>query len=271
VPLDLRNDDGGPGHGKDSLLFFDPPADGTYQVKIGDARGLGGPAYGYRLTARLPRPDFQVKFNPTAPAVWLGGAVPIGVTADRLDGYDGPIDLKLENLPPGLSAPATSIPAGETATAFVLFAEPDAPPIDKAPDLKLIARATIDGKEVVRESAGGQPKVVPPGELVATTDLAEITVKPGAIVRLTVKIERRMGFKGRVPVEVRGLPHGVRVLDIGLNGILITEQETARTMRIYCEPWVEPIEHPIVVLARREGKNTEHAARSVLLKVVGPR
>jgi hypothetical protein len=82
-----------------------------------------------------------------------------------------------------------------------------------------------------------------------------------------VKVERRNGFKGRVPLEVRGLPHGVRVLDVGLNGILITEHDTSRTIAIYCEPWVQPIEHPLVVLARREGKNTEHAAKSVLLRV----
>ena len=83
-----------------------------------------------------------------------------------------------------------------------------------------------------------------------------------------VHIDRRNGFKGRVPVEVRGLPHGVRVLDIGLNGILITEKETTRTIVIYAEPWVEPMAHPIVVLARSERKGTEHAAKSVLLKVV---
>ena len=81
------------------------------------------------------------------------------------------------------------------------------------------------------------------------------------------RIERRGDFKGRVPLEVRGLPHGVHVLDIGLNGILITEQETVRTFAIYCEPWVQPTTHPFVVLARREGKNTEHGARSVLLRV----
>jgi hypothetical protein len=32
---------------------------------------------------------------------------------------------------------------------------------------------------------------------------------------------------------------------------------------------VQPTAHPFVVLARREGKNTEHAAHSVLLKIVG--
>jgi hypothetical protein len=31
---------------------------------------------------------------------------------------------------------------------------------------------------------------------------------------------------------------------------------------------VQPTEHPIVIFARREGKNTEHGAKSVLLKVV---
>jgi hypothetical protein len=58
------------------------------------------------------------------------------------------------------------------------------------------------------------------------------------------------------------------VLDVGLNGILITEAETTRTFVIRAEPWVEPTTHPFVVFARREGKNTEHAAKSVLLKVV---
>jgi hypothetical protein len=38
-------------------------------------------------------------------------------------------------------------------------------------------------------------------------------------------------------------------------------------MVLYCEPWVQPTEHPFVVLAVREGKRTEHAARSVLLRV----
>jgi hypothetical protein len=83
-----------------------------------------------------------------------------------------------------------------------------------------------------------------------------------------VKVERRNEFKGRVPVDVRGLPHGVRVLDIGLNGILITERESQREVVIYAEPWAQVQEHPFVVLARREGKGTEHAAKSVLLKVV---
>ena len=69
--------------------------------------------------------------------------------------------------------------------------------------------------------------MVEPGDLVTTAGVSEVTIKPGSEAKLTVKIERRNGFKGRVPLEVRGLPHGVRVLDIGLNGILITERDTS--------------------------------------------
>jgi hypothetical protein len=269
ITLFCRNDDGGPGYGKDSRVFFDPPADGDYQVRVGDARGEGGAAYGYRLTVRPPRPSFNVSFSPTAPLVWKGGAVPVNVNIERIDGFDGRVDVRLENVPRGFRAPATNILPSDNSTALAFSAEGAAanPPAGAAP-LKLVARAVIDGKEIVREATGGLPKVVEGGDIITTTDLSEVAVRPGGQTRLTVTVERRNGFKGRIPIDVRGLPHGVRVLDIGLNGILITEKETVRTMVIYAEPWVEPAAHPIVVLARHEGKNTEHAAGSVLLRVV---
>jgi WD40 repeat protein len=269
VQLSYRNDDGGPGYGKDSRLFFDPPADGDYQVRIGDSRGEGGTAYAYRLTVRPPRPSYTVSFTPTAPAVWKGGAVPVTVSADRSDGFEGPINVLLENLPAGFTAPRTSIPAGENATTFALWADANAVSPTKGAPVKLVARAVIEGKETVREVLGGLPRVLEPGDLVTTTEKSEVTVNPGKQVRLLVKVDRKRGFKGRIPIEVRGLPHGVRVLDIGLNGILITERESSRTIVIYAEPWVKPQTHPFVVLSRSERKGTEHAARSVLLKVQG--
>jgi WD40 repeat protein len=266
VNLFYRNDDGGSGYGKDSRIFFDPPADGTYRVRIGDSRNQGGPNYAYRLTVRPPRPSYTIGFNPTQPSVWRGGAIPITVTATRIDGFDGAIDLKFENLPAGFSAPSSRIGAGDNSTAFALWADADAKnPTAAAP--KIVARATIDGHEVVREAVGQLPRLVDPGDIVTATEQPEVTIKPGSEAHLTVKIDRKHGFTGRVPVEVRGLPYGVRVLDIGLNGILVIPGETQRTLAIYCEPWVEETVHPFVVLARQEGKNSEHAAKSVLLRV----
>lgn len=262
-----RNDDGGPGYGKDSVLFFDPPADGEYRVRVRDARGQGGELFAYRLTVRQPRPDFSVRFNPTAPSVWRGGSVPINVTATRIDGYDGPIHIQLGNLPAGFEAPPSFIEAGQESTTIPLYAMPTAKLPPKPEMLTLAAKATINGKEVTHGAIGGAPTLVEPGDIVTTTSVQEVTIKPGQETKLLVTIERRNKFAGRVPVEVRGLPHGVRVQNIGLNGILITERDTQREIVLYAEPWVKPMEHPIVVLARREGKNTDHGARSVLLKV----
>jgi len=262
-----RNDDGGPGYGRDSHLEFDPPADGTYQVRISDSRGQGDRSYVYRLTVRPPRPGFNISFKPTAPAVWKGGAIPVAVSADRVDGYKGPIAVRLENLPPGFSAPATTIPADENSTALALYADPAAANPAKTPPLKLVAQAMIDGREVRREATGGMPTVKEPGDIVTTTEQSEVTVRPGGQVTMTAHVERRNGFAGRIPLDVLGLPHGVHVLDIGLSGILVTPDATMRTFVISCEPWVQPQEHPFVVLAKREGKNSEHAAKSVLLKV----
>jgi WD40 repeat protein len=265
--LNYRNDDGGPGYGRDSRIFFDPPADSEYRVRVSDARGQEGVNYGYRLTVRPPRPSFNVRFNPTAPVVWKEGAVPITISVDRLDGYDGPIVLRFDNLPSGFSIPRTEMQTGETTTAVAIYADAEATTPAKPQPLKLIAEALIDGQKQIKEAMGETPKATNAGEIVAFTDESEVAIRPGGTVKVPVHIERRQGFLGRVPLEVKGLPHGVHVLDIGLNGILITEKETRRTIVLYAEPWVQPTEHPFVVLARREGKNSEHAAKSVLLKV----
>jgi hypothetical protein len=200
-----------------------------------------------------------------SPNVWKGGAVPVTVTATRLDGFDGPIRVKPVGLPAGFDAPETTIEAGQTTATFALSAAPTAATAKAG--FTLEGHAAIGGKDVVRTAAVGAPKAVEPGDIVTTTNVNAVSLKPGGEARILVTIERRNTFGGRVPVEVRGLPHGVRVLDIGLNGILITERETKREVVIYAEPWVKPMTMPVVVLARQERKGTEHAAKSVTLKV----
>lgn len=270
VPLFARNDDGGPPYGKDSRLFFDPPADGEYQVVVTDSRDLAGRDFTYRVTVRPPRPDFALKVAPMNPTVSKGAAVPFEITADRKDDFQGPIDVQLLGLPKGLTAPKTTILAGENSTVVALEAAADAA-IDPAvpANFTVVGVAPIDGKRVEHRTPGGKPKVIDPGDIVTTTEQREVTIQPGGQTRITVVVERRNDFKGRIPIDARGLPHGVRVLDVGLNGILITPTETRRTFLLYAEPWVRPTDHPIVVTAKREGKNTDHAAPSVLLRVQG--
>ncbi len=281
--IDYVNDDGGPRFGgKDSRLHFDAPADGTYFVRLRDVRGLEGERYAYRLTVREPSPDFEVTFDPKSFNIPRGGRVSLAVTADRKDGFDGAIDVELQNLPAGLTAAPGRIPAGAATTVLMLAASTDAA-FDRqqavlpsmypagAPGvashastyevpgvvaLKLVGRATIDGRVVAHEAENLEPigvvALAPSPDLIVSTDASRIEVTPGKTVTLTVTVERHNGFTGRVPVSVMNLPHGVRVDDVGLNGVMITEQETSRVVHIVAEPWVQALTQPLLIVGRVE-------------------
>ena len=67
-PLYYTNDDDGQRRlGADSKLTFTAPADGTYVIRVRDAQGAGGEGYGYRLSVRPPKEDFNVRLAVPAP------------------------------------------------------------------------------------------------------------------------------------------------------------------------------------------------------------
>lgn len=283
--IDYVNDDGGSRFGgRDSRLHFEAPADGDYFVRLRDVRGLDGERYGYRLTLREPAPDFEVTFDPKSFNIPRGGRVSLTVTADRKDGFDDPIDVELHDLPAGLTATSGRIPAGAATTVLMLAAAdeatftrekatlpsmypmtrggnsgPSSSEIYDVPGvvtLKLVGRATINGRPVSHEAEMtelvGVIAIAPKPDLVVTTDATRIELAPGKDVTLTVKVERHNGFTGRVPVSVMNLPHGVRVDDVGLNGVMITEQETSRVVHIVAESWVQPQIQPLLIVGRVE-------------------
>jgi hypothetical protein len=271
--VDYVNDDGGTRFGgKDSRLHFEAPADGDYFVRLRDVRGLEGDRFAYRLTAREPAPDFDLTFDPKSFNVPRGGRVSLTVSADRQDGFDDPIDVALHDLPPGLTATSGTILAGADATVLMISAAEDASfekgsatlpsmwrgtfDVPGVARLRLTGRAVIEGKEVAHEAEITDPisvvALAPKPDLVVTTNTQQIELMPGQDVTLTVTIERRNGFTARVPISVMNLPHGVRVNDIGLNGVMVTEQETSRTMHIVAEPWVQAQTVPILVVGRVE-------------------
>jgi hypothetical protein len=262
--LPYRNDDGGPGYGKDSRLFFDPPADGTYQVRVADARGAGGPTHAYRLTVRPPKPDFAISVSPTSPKVWTGGTLPVTVTLNRTDGFDGDVAVEFVGLPAGYVSAPTVVEAGFTTATLGLTSVPAAYGPSMPGPVKLVAKAAIGGKPVVREVTLASVGPADPGDVVAAADRKELVLKPGHEAKFVVKIDRRNGFTGRVPLDVLGLPHGVTVQNIGLNGILCTERDTEREVVLKAEPWVKLRTVPIVPVATREGKAGQHGTTVTL-------
>ena len=260
--LYYRNDDGGPGYGKDSLLHFTAPADGEYVIAIRDVQGLGGEQYPYRLTIRRPHPDYRLTVAPRNPNVPVGGTVPVTVTAFRTDGFEGPIDVRMEDLPAGLHAANAVIGKGQISATLALTADAGAT-LPGAVPMKVTGRAAVGAQTANAEDELKLIALMPRPDVAMTAETKEVTLTPGGTVEITVSIARQGDFHGRVPVEVRNLPPRVRVLDVGLNGVLIGETETRRSFTLEALPSAEPVDQLIYVagsIETRSGQQSSYAA-----------
>lgn len=277
IPVPYRNDDGGPGFGKDSRLTFDAPDDADYLVRVEDARALGGSGFAYHLAIRRPSPSFHLALSAENPTIPRGGSITVTASINRVDGFDAPVDITLEGLPPGVAASSTRIERGQYAADIVLSAAEDAPG-------SLATNWVMRGR-TVPESSGGEPleEVLDPGgpdggwitvtsapNLKVRPSTDRLVIRPGEQVGMSFAVERAEAFKGRVPIDVHNLPVGVRVLDIGLNGVLVTESQTERSVVLYAEPWVQPMERAFSAVGRCEAAGTEHSSPPITL-VVEPR
>ena len=91
----------------------------------------------------------------------------------------------------------------------------------------------------------------------------------GERVSMTLAVRRAPAFAGRVPIEVTNLPQGVKVLDIGLNGVLVTEKQVERSVFLQAEPWVRPMVRPFYAVGKAESAGTEDSSLPIEL-VVSP-
>jgi len=273
VRLPYRNDDGGPGYGKDSRLRFTAPADGEYIVRLRDVRGLHGEDYAYRLTVRAPAPDFRLSVEPRNPNVPVGGRIPVTVTALRLDDFDGPIEVSIEDLPAGLSASRGVIEPGRVSTTVLLSADENAH-LDRAVPLRVSGKGR-DGARQLAHWASPEDKLklialMPKPDITMEAKTREVVLEPGKTATVEVEIRRNNNFGGRVPVEVYNLPPTVIVANVGLNGVLITENENRVTFTLQALENAEAIDQPIVLsgnIETRADQQNEYASGPIVLKV----
>lgn len=281
--------------GKDSRLTFVAPADGTYFVRVSDVRGFQGPDFRYELSVHRPQLDFEVSLTPANLAVSPGSGRPFTVKARRKDHFHGPITVELSRLPPGFTATSPLvIQAGLYETAGAIYAHPDAaaPTEHALKQIQISAQATVYGQ--VREKPGkgfdqlslaARPKV-----RVWLTPLAEdrpeaggtgslgdenqgvapalprLQIRPGGTTAAWLRVVRD-GFDDRIALEVLGLPHGVIVDDIGLNGVLIPPGQTERKIFLRAEPWVPPQARLCFAVAQVDGNQ---ASPPVWIDVLPP-
>jgi hypothetical protein len=137
-------------HHADSLIRFTLPADGIYDVRLGDAQSHGGPQYAYRLRLSEPRPDFELRVAPSCIHGITWRLTPFAVYVLRKDGFNGEIALRFKDDPFGLALSGGVVPEGQDQIRLTLAMTPllSADPIR----LGLEGRALVDGKEVVHRA-----------------------------------------------------------------------------------------------------------------------
>jgi hypothetical protein len=146
----LHTDMGTLTHHADSYLRAELPTDGTYSVQLSDVQGGGGAAYGYRVRIGPPRPDFGLRVTPSSINASAGRATPICVYVLRKDGFDGEIEVALEDAPAGFRLDGARIPAGRDRVRMTLTAPwwKRETPVE----LVFVGRARIGGEVVVRRA-----------------------------------------------------------------------------------------------------------------------
>ena len=277
-----NDDDGERKLGTDSKLFFTAPEDSAYLIRVSDTRGYSAERFAYRLVVREPKPDFKVTLNGAHPAVSAGSGREFSLSAERLDGFDGDIQIEISGLPPGFSVSTPLvIQAGHTEAKGTINAAPDAVQPVATNATTITATATIEGKPVAREvnnfgalSLGEKPKLLvffepdSPDQSArgASGDLArplEISIAPGQTVPARLRILRN-GHDDLVTFTVENLPHGVIVDNIGLNGVLIPKGEYERQVFLTAAKWVPEQDRLCYAVENQAGKQT---SLPVLLKV----
>jgi hypothetical protein len=275
--LHYQNDDGGPSFSKDSRVTFRAPADGEYLVRIEDVRGLGGDDSTYHLVLRRTHPSFQLSLGTENPTIARGGTELVNLTLMRRDGFDAAVEVVVEGLPPGITATPARIEGNELGGILALSADSTAPAFSP-PTWRVVAREVADesgahqGPPQRREidpggPAGGWITVTAPPNLKVAARPGRVVIRPGERVPMTLAVERAPGFAGRVPIDVKNLPQGVRVLDIGLNGVLVTETQTERSMFLLAEPWVRPMVRPFYAVAKAESAGTDDSSPPIELVI----
>lgn len=206
---------------------FEIKEDGTYRLQVRDLFGgtRNEPGNLYRLIVRQAAPDFSLaawavhmtlrngdRAALSKPmALRQGDGRAFEVVVQRRDGFDGEIEIAMENLPPGVTATGLKIAKGKSYGHLILNSAGDAKPGFSL--AKIIGRAVIGGQEVTRpcrlasmewpvKDAHGE---IPAPRLVADIPVS-VTDSEGAPVTIAAAehkvFEARAGETLKIPLKL---------------------------------------------------------------------
>ncbi len=145
---EVARKEGGEGSDPGDIVIT-PSADGTYTVSVTEAfRARAGANFVFRLRvldgAEKVEPGFRISVQVDVFTLLRGGNTPVPVRVERFGGYGGPVTLRAEGLPKGVTFKELTIPAGQVTGSLVLTAGADAP--TTSVPLVLVGSASIGDK-----------------------------------------------------------------------------------------------------------------------------
>jgi hypothetical protein len=227
----------------DPDLSFRCQKDGIYSVAIRDGMYRGGDSLVYRLTVERTLPDFMVELRDPFKSLYQGQKHTIQVRIRRRAGWNTPVEVWAEGLPPAITVDTRSAEPKDSVVkdtcgvdrvidgTIVLLPVRAESGTSGHFDFKIKARGTMEGRTVEHEAivryqhaAAGyiygpmeiqraRMSVAPvPGVLLTTPDV--FSVKAGGSADLKVSVRRTgEGKESELLVRGRNLPSGIRVAE----------------------------------------------------------
>ena len=230
--------------------------DAIYRVGVWDQFGAStsDPRNVYRLVIREANPDFRLVVVPQAlltpvnanavamgsASVRKGGTTMFTVRVERLDGFNGEIEIHTEGLPAGVTTRGAWLGAADTTTSLVFEAREDV--ADWAGTARVFGKAKQGNTELVRYARGGSVvwgtgnRTQDPPAFRTTRDIAlAVIAEPspawvevgdekvwetsrGGQLEIPVKVVRRRDFKGDLKLVATGLPKELKPADLTVKG-----------------------------------------------------
>ncbi len=137
-------------HHADARVTVTLPANGRCFVRVADTQNRYGYAHAYRLRLAEGVPNFALRATPASLNAKPGASARLTVHVLRIDGFDGPVSLRLKDAPEGFDLRGGPVPGGEEKIDVSI-----AVPYNHTGDpveLRVEGTAEIDGKTVAVEA-----------------------------------------------------------------------------------------------------------------------
>lgn len=227
------------GHLRDPVGSVNLEKDKRYRVLVQDRYGRGGARFQYVLTLRRAKPDFflaaihRENQEPAGLNLWRGGANHLEIVLHQRDGFNGPLLITAEGLPPGVHAVPLHMNA-ETRGTLVLWSDIDAP--EAVGPFRLVATGKR-GEEELRREVRPYTKVWANANLNSSRPMRELvvatrnqapfglriepetsTVEQNSKLELKVIATRHWSdFKAAIKLLALQMPGGIRLADAQIN------------------------------------------------------